>query len=430
MMKRFLFFILLLLPAMACFAQGAEIPQGELTHFEFTTTYRDGEFLSQSSTATLQEDGQVRVTCYDYYAKYDSTTVYASKEVLQYIAVILAKEAKWHSMNEDVIYLNGETGYGQTHHFRAVYSCGDVLGMNGYIARYGMRDIQKYLIGVCDSIVRHLPAEELKGPVPADALWHAGSRYGTCSDITERSAQPLKFNRYRMQGWEVLVVRHKKTGALIDIYRRIKHTREYVEEIRDAYISLLSGVYQNETGKSIFGSIQFSREEMMEDGYSGGDPGAELDPEMKVSYEAIVFTDTLYWGKSRIVHRYDMPADAPPGWGGHGAIAGPTKWIIRFTSGGLTCEELESPMHCQTWPAFGKEFVLVKIRGPYEFTRAPWAIVSEEPMVRDLLNRLAPRQLNAMLSEIKVRHKDGSALKPMEKLNRELILSVLAKKKR
>ena len=35
-----------------------------------------------------------------------------------------------------------------------------------------------------------------------------------------------------------------------------------------------------------------------------------------------------------------------------------------------------------------------------------------------------------MLSEIEVRHKDGSALKPMEKLNRELILSVLAKKKR
>lgn len=272
--------------------------------------------------------------------------------------------------------------------------------------------------------------EELTDTLPSDVLWHAGSRLTNIDQINELYQQPIKLKHYNIQGHEVLVVRHKKTNVLIDVFRRIKDNSYVGNEVVQAYLSLLNGIYQNEKGKSTFGYISFSHEEINEGGLSSGDPGIDLRPEIEIGYDSVKITDILYWGMSRIVQRYDMPKDAPPGWGGHGAIAGPTKWRIRFTNSGLACEELESPQYCETYPAFGKEFLLVKIRGPYEYTRDPWAVVSEEPMVRDLLVRLAPRQLNAMLTELKTRHADGSALSPLEKLNRELILSVLAKKKK
>ena len=278
------------------------------------------------------------------------------------------------------------------------------------------------------TVVMTMSAQEIKGPVPTDRMWHAGMRYGNIEQIKERSKVGIRVNCYKMGDWEVLVVRNKKTGSLIDVYRCVQDNSYYVEEIINAYLSLLSGMYQNETGISTFGSVKLSHEEIMNRVYAGGDPGGDLMPMVKVTGEEVNITDILHWGERRVIHRHDTPRDAPPGWGGNGAMSGPTTWKIHFTDAGLSVEEVDAPERVTTYPAFGKKFVLKKIRGPYEDSREPWAIASKEPLVRDLLKLLAPRQLNAMLDEIKKCHTDGSQLTSIEKLNRELIRSVLASK--
>lgn len=420
---------LLILAASAAFAQDGEMPEGQLTHFEFTTTYRDGKFLSQCSTATLQSDGRVKVTCFDFYDNMDSCTVYASRDVLADIRTVIAKEAAHHSMNKDVTWLNGETGTGQTHHFRATFEGGDTLAMNGYIARYGMRDIQIYLKKVCEREVRNMPMQEVKGIADYSVFWHAGGRYGCQEDIVGNYPRGTKVKRYKVQGKEILVLRNAKTSALLDVYVRVKDRGRCHETIEEAYVKLIGGVYENDTGRSAFGKVTFSHDEIQKGGVYPGDPGSELHFDLFEDEKGIHLTDTLYWGMSRIKERNDAPADAPPGWGGHGAIAGPTKWVIRFTSAGLECEELEAPMYCDTYPAFGKKFVLKKVRSAYEGRPEPWAVISEEPLVRDLLKKLAPRQLRAMLADLKARHADGSPLTPLEKINQELVKRMLLSKK-
>lgn len=424
-MKRLVLSFLLVLSASAAFAQGGEMPEGELTSFEYTTTYHDGKFLSQCSSAILQADGKVRVTCYDYYDKFDSCTFYTDKQVLSDIRDVIQKEAQRHSMNKDVTYLNGETGLGQTHHFKAGFEGGGQLTMNGFIANYGMLTIQKYLRKVCETEVRNMPVEEIKGVADDNILWHAGGRFGSQRILLSRCPQGTKATRYLMQGREVLVLRRPKTGALIDVFVRLKDRRHVPEEIEQAYIDLLAGIYENEKGRSAFGSVTFSHDEIMKGGFSAGDPGSELSFEAYDDGDGIRFTDFFYWGRNRIIQRSDMPKDAPPGWGGHGAIAGPTKWSIHFSPNGLECEELETPEYCDTYPAFGKKFVLQKVRGPYEHTTDPWAVASEQPLVRDLLIKLSPVQLKAILAEMQARHADGSPLKPLEKLNAELIKTIL-----
>ena len=89
-MKRLILSFLLILAVSAAFAQNGEMPEGQLTHFEFTTTYRDGKFLSQCSTATSQSDGRVKATCFDFYDNMDSCTVYASRDVLADVREIIA----------------------------------------------------------------------------------------------------------------------------------------------------------------------------------------------------------------------------------------------------------------------------------------------------------------------------------------------------
>lgn len=427
-MKRLILSFLLMLTTSVAFAQDGEVPQGQLTYFEFTTTYHDGKFLSQRSRATLADDGKVSVTCYDYYGNFDSCTVFAGKEVLDHICSVIESHAKRHSMNKDVTWLNGESGYGQTHHFVAEFEGGGRLAMNGYIANYGMRDIQRYLRNVCETEVKKQPLLEIKEGAGADVYWHAGGRFATQEELRNTYGKTCRINRYSLGGKEFLTLRSRKTGRLQDIYVRLKKKGNIVEEIQQAYIALISGIYQNETGKSAFGTVKFSKEEISKGGYSGGDPGAELEFLTQVKYGHVTLSDELLWGHGRIKERNDAPADAPPGWGGHGAIAGPTKWTVRFTDAGLACEELEAPMYCDTYPAFGKKFVLKKIRGPYQDTQDPWAVASEELLVRDLLMKLAPRQLRAILAELKARHADGSALTPLEKLNQELVQSVLNKK--
>lgn len=265
-------------------------------------------------------------------------------------------------------------------------------------------------------------AQVVRGIADNNIYWHAGGRFGCQSEILEEAPRGTRATRYLMQDWEVLVLRKAKTGALMDVYVRVKDRDRVVEEIELAYITFMAGVYENETGRSAFGRIEYPKGEPY---HQDGDPGSELHMDLTAKYGRVRFSDVLYWGMGRIKRRNDAPADAPPGWGGHGAIAGPTKWNLHFSPQGLEVQELEAPMYCDTNPAFGEKFVLKKIRSAYADNPDPWAVASKVPLVRDLLIKLSPVQMRAILAELKARHADGSPLSPLEKLNQELIKTML-----
>lgn len=254
-----------------------------------------------------------------------------------------------------------------------------------------------------------------------NVLWQAGERFGFYSEV-RRLYDNVKINRTLLRGRDILVVRQKPSGKLLDVWVRVEESGYVAEEMEHALIKLLSGIWVTPDGKrSEFGVVSFSHDEIMKGGFYAGDPHSELDFQIVRDYRRIHFTGRLFWGRGRIVNRYDAPADAPPGWGGHGSIAGPTEWMLAFTDEGLEVDELYAPMYCETDPDFGKHFTLRKIRSAYEQSPDPWAVTSEEILLPDFLAKFKPALIREMLDELKARHADGSPLNAIETLNRELL---------
>lgn len=408
-MKKFCFlsFCTFLLTNISVSAQNikegpGEMPQGKLLCFEYKTN-NDRNFLYESFSAKKNENGQVEVTVYDYYSKIDSLTVEADQQVLDYITEVIAKNMKIQDLRGNVPWLNGEVGQGQTHHFVAVFDSGDTLKMNGYIRKYGFDSIEKYLVDYAKAKKRIVKFEELTGDIPEDCLWHNGIevfRFEHRSGTVEK--------RYKVADQEIIVVTGARSKKVLDVYVRAQSN----EDLHQALVDLISGVYENEKGTSVFGTV-----EVQEGEYYTGDPGRHIrfvwGPNIGFDHRN-EYTDTIFWGESRMQQR-------DYGGGRGGALSGPTYWAVKYIDEGLEVDELESGEYVNTHPDFGKHFRLKRIRGPYKHTKDVWAIASEKPLTRGQLRKLTPKQRQDMIDEINARHSDGTELTDIENLNIKLI---------
>lgn len=394
----------LLLFSSKAFAQKAiegpgEMPKGKLTFFEYKTDYNHN-FLYESFTAKRNPDGKVDVTVYDYYAKIDSITVDGNDEVMDYIYKVLEKNMKVQDLRGDITWLNGETGTGQTHHFVGIFDSGDTLRMNGYIWRHGFRDIEKYLVDYALAQKRVLKFVEIPGEIPENSQWHNGR---TNFYYQKRSGTIEK--RYQVCDKQIIVVTGARSKKVLDVYIEYNNRGD---DIQDGLIELISGVYENEKGKSVFGKVEFQDGE--ERAY--GDPGSDI--KFVWNRDVYVYADSISWGSHRMQQR-------TYGGGNGGALSGPTYWRVKYIDEGLEVWEYETGMYAPTSPDFGKHFKLKRIRGPYKHTKDIWAIASEKPLTRGQLSRLTPKQREDMILEIKARHSDGSNLTDIEDLNIRLI---------
>ena len=277
-----------------------EMPKGKLVFFEYKTDYNHN-FLYESFTAKRNPDGKVDVTVYDYYQKLDSITVDGNDVVMEYITSILEKNMKTQDLRGDITWLNGETGTGQTHHFVGIFDSGDTLRMNGYIWRHGFGDIEKYLVDYALAQKRIIKFVEIPGDIPEDSQWHDGR---TSFYYVKRTGTIEK--RYQVGDKQIVVVTGARTKKVLDVYIESNNRGDGIE---DGLIELISGVYENEKGKSVFGKVEFQTDE--ERVY--GDPGSDIS----FVWNGMEFADSISWGNHRMQQR-------SYGGGHGGALSGPT----------------------------------------------------------------------------------------------------------
>lgn len=256
-----------------------------------------------------------------------------------------------------------------------------------------------------------MPLEKLQGSIPADICWQNGV-YWTEHPILK--GQTVTCYQYGPK--KILVVRYAKTKMVSDIWIEYDRT---VNSLMDQRLELLQGVYQNETGYAVFGNIEEKNKD-----YQNCDPGDDIHFHYDIGPAGIVVSDTIEWGFKRI-QQVNPPPGAPPGWGGAGAFTGPTLWKINFEGNELHVVEVLTGINAPTYPAFGKDFKLKKVRSPYAHAKDPWAIAAYHPLTRGSLSMLTPELLKAILAEIKSRHADGTELFPIEKLNKSLIETLI-----
>ncbi len=376
-----------------------EMPKGNLIFFEYKTDNNYG-FLYESFSAEKKSDGTVAVTVYDYYQKIDSITIDGNDEVMNHITDVLEHNMKIQDLRGDITWLNGETGQGQTRHFTGIFDSADTLRMNGYIRRHGFADIEMYLVDFVNKQKRNLKFEELEGDIPDDVKWHNGIeefRY------YPRSGTIAK--RYKVGSEEIIVITGSRTKKILDVYVKMNDN----DAVEQALYELVSGIYENEKGQSIFGKVEIASDEE----YEEGDPGRDIH----FLWNGVQYSDSIEWGERRMQRR-----DYSGGEGG--ALSGPTLWTVKYIDEGLEVEEIKTGLYAPTNPAFGKHFKLRKIRGPYKHTKDLWAIASEKPLTRGQLLKLTPKQRQDMENEIKARHSDGSSLTDIENLNIKFIESL------
>lgn len=406
--KLFLFIAFLSGLGACCMAQDLR-PKGKLVYFEYTDSLKSG-LLFDNYKARQLSDERVEVFVYDYYDKFDSITVYGNRQPLDSIQRVINNWIEW--FHPDGRRAHDRETKGR---FLAIFDSGDTLLIPQLVWTYGMKDIQQYMKDYCAFQSTQMPLEELRGAIPPDAIWHDGSKFWRYFPRKGTQAR-----RYKNASYEFLVFKKVKTGKVEDIWVRTTPSKKH-DDIVKARLDMLSGIYQNETGKAVFG--QFNSHEV-----SNSDPGSDLRIRCKYSYDGVLFTDTIDWGFKRI-QKVNPPKDAPPGWGGAGAFSGPTTWTVRFTKDGLHVEEVETGINCPTEPAFGKVFNLKKIRGPYWYSSDPWAITLAQPITKGQLSILSTVQLREMLEEFDQRHADGSKPTELEQLNKSFIQTYLSRQK-
>lgn len=399
--------IVLSLPCCHVCAQGV-MPKGELTLFDYYTTYQKGSFVGSFARAVLQDNQRVAISTYDYYADRDSFTVYGDTTVIHHIRDIIASSMKSRDLRGEVKWLNGEVGIGQTHYFTAIFDSGDTLRMKGYIANYGMESIARYLREISDSLLRIEPIQELELPVPKAAIWHNGYYYGDIDRLA--GSKNKEVSRWKLTGREILVMRDPDSHQLVDVYVRAKNKNTVGAEMLEAHLDIFRGVYENEKGYSVFGPVSL---QLGESYY--GDPTGKIQFDCKFYTDHMEVSDVMKWGAGRILRS-------------SGGVSGSSVWKVRFVMQGLQVEEIEAAFGCPTYPAFGKLFFLKRVRGPLRYDKRPWSIVLDQPLTRGVLNRLGKQQLKEILDDIEARHSDGSPMYDVERLNKELVTVLLAER--
>ncbi|MBO4659610.1 MAG: hypothetical protein J5637_08310 [Prevotella sp.] len=399
-MKKTAIILTLALASIAAKTMGqAQVPKGKLVYVEYTDTLRTGRVFEHYQARQLKE-GRVEVSAYDLYQDFDSLTVIGDRQPLDSIQRVIARWIEW--FNPKGRRANDDRNKGR---FLAIYDSGDTLLVDRFTWCYGMKDIQDYMMDYCTYQKTLMPFVELKGAIPEDVKWHNGMEI--FYEVPRKGIAP---RRYKGAGKEFLVFKNAK-GAVTDIWVKLK---KYGQDQEDGWMAILSGVYENETGMAVFGKVN-AAERRYE-----GQPGSDIRFQTKVTYDGLIFTDTIYWGANRI-QEVNPPPGAPPGWGGAGALTGPTTWVVKFTGNGLHVKELGTGVNAPTHPAFGKDFTLKKIRGPYRYCADPWAVTTEQPVTRGQLELLTITQLREMLAEFDKRHADGSRLTDMERLNKSFL---------
>lgn len=377
-------------------------PKGKLVYLEYVDTLDTG-FLFDKFRARQLSDGRVEVFAFDYYEHYDSITVMGDRQPLDSIQRVINEWIEWFHPQGKRAHDECEKG-----RFTAVFDNGDTLQIDKLTWCSGMQQIQKYMRYYCDWQVTQMPLEEIKGPVPTDVYWHNGTAFRPF-----KPQKGLQAKRYRNARYEFVVFRNPKTRQVRDVWVKTRKDKEY-DDIEQARLEMLSGVYQNERGNAVFGNVDDPKTTYY------GDPGSDIRFRCQYTYEGISFTDTIDWGSQRI-QEVNVPNGAPPGWGGAGAFTGPSTWTLKFTGKGLHVEELSTGVNAPTHPDFGKSFDLKKIRGPYRFCADPWAIACTRPLTRGQLSMLSITQLREMLAEFDKRHADGSKLSDLEQVNKSLV---------
>ena len=236
--------------------------------------------------------------------------------------------------------------------------------------------------------------------------------------------------------WQMLVVRNSKTGNVEDIFLPEKDAAPTETQFQQDAQDLLGGVYRlrsieenapndyrpSDEDKAYFGSIWLLESRDLKDPgaflYTGncqlqfGDGRmkyVEQPPMPKFEVRAdeygrphfmmddVELPDEATWNRER---EERMPR---PGYGGHGALMGPTLWSYQLTADGMKVHaELQNGV--RDYPCFGQKFELTKERGYYEGIDGVWPVASVRPLTRGMLKQMTKDGLQLMLNEIYARH--------------------------
>lgn len=434
-------------PAQQATTTAAEgyVPRGTLKSYDYTYLSK-GQHLTKSASLRKDAKGEVWATYYHRTAdpRIDSVTMRVPASVLRQADSLLAVQTKKKDLRGAKTRLTS-TGYGQVETFHANYTSGDTLGMVGYLDSYGLAPINKLILSAIE-LEKHNGTITQTKPAKLDgSLWHDGKQFYTASVNGQRmelyaserdfmADRPLLVVSMPAKGaWTVasrnakvsnrlrvkagMRVTHEQTGdyrmlvfrdaqgAAVDILLAETPDRR---QIAQALHDQLDGVYENETGTSVFGNSNFLKKGEI---YSG-DPGAY---DIKTNKHSDLPTDTIVFGHGRI-SRPPMPdyiegpdgkkTSPPPGYNGYASIAGPILWTVRLNGDGIDCHETQAAKYVDKWPDFGKDFHLRRIRNAYEDVAGIWAIASMRPLARGMLERYDKATLRLMRNEVYARHGD------------------------
>ena len=299
--------------------------------------------------------------------------------------------------------------------------------------------------------------------------------------LVKENNKSLALNHEVAGTWNMLVVRNTKTNAVEDILIEENDTWGVQTQFQQDIFDLYDGVYTlasvekeakkvhswSKDGKGYFGAVWLldSRER---------DPGAYLYmgngeiqfgegrmksvpmppmPKFEIRYtedgRPHYFMDDVELPDKATYEREQENHTPMPGYGGHGALMGPTSWFIQLTENGMKVKaQLEE--YVNYYPCFGEEFTLTKERGSYEGIDGVWPVASVRPLTRGMLKMMSKEGLKLMLNEIYARHgqsfkdakvqsyfnaqswykkaKKPSALTPIEKLNESFLKSFIKTK--
>ena len=381
-----------------------QIPTGKLIGYE-ESYLSSGDRKLLDVSALLGKDGKTRSKYYDYYKDFDTLTVIVTASPLDSIQKIIEKDIPSILTNNSL----SDTNKDRDKRVTLIFDSGDTIRYEGAQLPYSFSKVDEYMKSFVVSQRCHTPLTKILGRIPSDKSWLNGVYW---TDYFSR--KNLTTTRYQYGNEEILVTRQAKTGKVKDIWVDFDGGNNKIEA---QFLDILNGVYQNETGYSVFGEIDGQK-------YNSYDPGKDIRVKFTMGEKGIVFSDTIHWGFNRI-QRVNAPPGAPPGWGGAGAFTGPSVWKVDFEKDELHVLELEEGTNAPTYPPFGKDFKLKKVRGPYAHTPDAWAMATDRPLTRGQLSLLTPELLKEILAEMKRRHADGSRLYPMEQLNKELIETII-----
>ncbi len=384
--------------------------KANLDSIEYVVKDAKGKVTSSASTKSKFFGRHILVTYYNVAEKFDSVTVMAEQPFLDSLKTLFNQHIEW--LHPDGKMTHSTPGKGD---LTVSFYNRAPLRVEKITMGEGVRQIQE---AIKNYVTGHRPDRSMTlipGAISEEVVWQDGS-----DGFSYYPRKGKQARRYKLGNDEVLVIRNAKTGNVTDVY--VRERDNCFADIENGRMAVLAGVYENETGKAVFGKVQDP-----DNRYNDNDPGSDIRFLHRYHDHNRFLSDTIEWGFNRI-QRVKVPPGAPRGWGGAAAFSGPSTWVIKFTDDGLAVKEIGQGVNRPTYPAFGKDFKIRKIRSPYLHSADSWAVVSEEPMLRGHLKEMSVKMLRTMLSQLSHRHKLGSPLSDLEKVNKSLIETIIAEK--